>query len=582
MWSQFLGPFDQRDAIHSFLQAEFEDLGRILDPVEVEMPDVEPVGLVSLDQCVGRTRYLGVGAGQFLNQSARKCGFTHAQIALQRDHIARLAGGGEPATERHGRGLVGQGDGCEGCGHQTRICTAKGGFGKAACCNEIAAATNCSDGTNVLTNLLKRRTQDAPGGNLRVNKTEQRIVILGAGQAGAQTAVSLRQLGHTGEIVLVGEEPDAPYQRPPLSKGYLKGELERERLYLKGDDYYAEHGVKLMLGVRAETIDAAANRVTLSTGEQLDWDSLVIATGARARKLSAPGSDLPEVLELRTLADIDLLKPHARKGVSVLVIGAGYIGLEAAAALTQMGVSVRILEAAPQVLGRVAGPEIGAFFLDKHRASGVELMLNAKLDSFIGEGGKLTGARLADGETIACDVALVGIGVVPNMEIAQAAGIACGNGVIVDERARTDHPDIYAIGDVALRPLTHYRREGRLESVHNAIEGGKIAAAAILDAPPPPIDVPWFWSDQYDVKLQTAGIWAGADASIVRGDPESGSFSVFYLKAGAVIAVDAVNAPPDFIVGKKLVAAAVSVAPTELSDTSLSMKDIGAKALRPN
>ena len=409
----------------------------------------------------------------------------------------------------------------------------------------------------------------------------QRIVILGAGQAGAQTAVSLRQLGHTGEIVLIGDEPEPPYQRPPLSKGYLKGELERERLYLKGDDYYQEHDVKLRLGLRAETIDTAQNSVMLSNGETLGWDALVIATGARARKLNAPGADLPGVLELRTLADIDLLKPHARAGVSVLVVGAGYIGLEAAAALTQMGVKVKVLEAAPQVLGRVTGPEIGGFFLDKHRASGVEIMLGARLDGFVGENGKLTGARLASGEVIACDVALVGIGVIPNMEIAQQAGLACGNGVIVDDHARTSHPDIYAIGDVALRPLTHYRREGRLESVHNAIEGGKIAASAILEAPPPPVDVPWFWSDQYDIKLQTAGLWNGADTHVVRGEPESGRFAVFYLREGALIAVDAVNSPPEFIVGKKLVATAARVAPGDLNDTSISMKDIGAKVLSP-
>ncbi len=411
--------------------------------------------------------------------------------------------------------------------------------------------------------------------------TSQRIVILGAGQAGAQAAVSLRQLGHDGEIVLVGEEPDAPYQRPPLSKGYLKGELERERLYLKGDDYYAEHGVTLRLGVCAERIDTAGKSVALAGGEQLNWDKLVIATGARARKLNVHGADLAGVLELRTLADIDRLKPHAATGASVLVIGAGYIGLEAAAALTQLGVKVTVLEAAPQVLGRVTGPEVGAFFLEKHRAEGVDIRLNARLSELVGETGALRGVRMADGEMIDCTVALVGIGVTPNMELAQEAGIACGNGVIVDEHARTSHPDVYAIGDVALRPLTHYRREGRLESVHNAIEGGKIAASAILGVAPPPIDVPWFWSDQYDVKLQTAGLWTGADATVVRGAPESGRFAVFYLREGALIAVDAVNSPPEFIVGKKLVATAARVAPGELGDTSISMKDISAKALSP-
>lgn len=415
-----------------------------------------------------------------------------------------------------------------------------------------------------------------------MGNSPQRILIIGAGQAGLQCAVSLRQLGHAGEIVIVGDEPEAPYQRPPLSKGYLKGELERERLYLKGDEFYADHDVKLRLGARVESIDPDAMSVKLQDGETLRWDALVIATGARTRKLTVPGADLPGVLDLRTLADIDRLKPHARSGVKVLVVGAGYIGLETAAALTQMGAKVEVLEAAPQVLGRVAGPEIGAFFLKKHRSEGVEIRLDARLDRFVGEDGKLTGAVLADGEELSCDVALVGIGVVPNMEIAAQAGVVCGNGVVVDEHARTSNPDIYAIGDVALRPLTHYRRDGRLESVHNAIEGGKIAASAILGAPPPPVDVPWFWSDQYDVKLQTAGLWNGADASVVRGDPESGRFAVFYLKEGALLAVDAVNSPPEYIVGKKLVAAAARVAPADLGDTSISMKDIGAKALSPN
>lgn len=416
----------------------------------------------------------------------------------------------------------------------------------------------------------------------RLTGKSQKVVVLGAGQAGLQTVVSLRQLGHEGEIVLVGDEPEAPYQRPPLSKGYLKGELERERLYLKGEDYYAEHDVSLRLGVRAEAIDTAARTVRLSDGATLDWDALVIATGARARRLDVHGADLDGVLELRTMADIDRLKPHARAGVNVLVVGAGYIGLEAAAALTQMGARVKVLEAAPQVLGRVAGPEIGQFFLETHRAAGVEIMLNARLSEFVGEGGKLTGARLAEGDIVDCDIALVGVGVVPNMEIAEQAGIRCGNGICVDEHAQTSAEDVYAIGDVALRPLTHYRREGRLESVHNAIEGGKIAAAAIMGAPPPPIDVPWFWSDQYALKLQTAGLWTGADESVLRGEPQSGRFAVFYLKEGAVIAVDAVNSPPDFIVGKKLVAAGARVAPGELGDTSISMKEISAKALSPS
>jgi 3-phenylpropionate/trans-cinnamate dioxygenase ferredoxin reductase subunit len=247
---------------------------------------------------------------------------------------------------------------------------------------------------------------------------------------------------------------------------------------------------------------------------------------------------------------------------------------------SQLGVKVSVLEAMPQVLSRVAGPEIAAFYADVHRAAGVEIHTGARLEAFEGDG-KVAGARLEGGEVIPADIVLLGVGVLPNMELAQAAGLACGNGVIVDSQMRTSNPDVYAIGDVAWRPLVHYQREGRLESVHNAIEGGKLASASILGQTPPAPEAPWFWSDQFDLKLQTAGLWTGADMRIVRGEPATRRFSVFYLKDNRVIAVDAVNAPPDYLVGKKLVAAKAAVAPGDLADTSLSMKDIGARALTP-
>lgn len=405
-----------------------------------------------------------------------------------------------------------------------------------------------------------------------------RIAIIGAGQAGGQTAYSLRAGGFEGAITLIGDEPAPPYQRPPLSKAYLKGELEAERLFLKPIEYYAEHNVELITGTAATSIDLLGKTLALDRGGSPGWDKLVIATGARPRRLSVPGIALPGVLELRTLEDVDRLKAVAVAGKRLVVVGAGYIGLEAAAVGAQLGLQVTVLEAMPQVLARVAGPEIGEFYTRVHREAGVDIRLGAKLEGFDGSG-HLTGARLAGGEVIPCDIALVGIGVTPNMEIAQAAGIACGDGIIVDAQMRTSHPDVFAIGDVAWRPLVHYGREGRLESVHNAIEGGKIAAAAIMAAPPPTLEVPWFWSDQFDLKLQTAGLWTGADQRIVRGDPQSRSFSVFYLKEGKIIAVDAVNSAPEYIVGRKLVAASAAVAPGELADKSISMKDIGARAL---
>jgi len=283
------------------------------------------------------------------------------------------------------------------------------------------------------------------------------------------------------------------------------------------------------------------------------------------------------VMDLRTLADVDKLKPRLVPGARLVVVGAGYIGLEAAAVAVKLGVHVTVLEAAPRVLGRVAGPAISRFYEDVHRAAGVDLRVSVKLDGFEGET-RVSGVRLVDAGTIPCDLVLVGIGVHPNVEIAHTAGLMVGDGIHADGDTRTANPDIYAIGDVARRPLVHYGREGRLESVHNAIEGGKIAAAAILGLPAPALEAPWFWSDQYDLKLQTAGLWTGADEMVTRGDPATRAFAVFYLKEGRVLAVDAVNAGPEFIVGKKLAASAVRVAPAVLADKSISMKDIGAKA----
>ena len=410
-----------------------------------------------------------------------------------------------------------------------------------------------------------------------MSDTPQRVVIIGAGQAGGQTAYSLRQGGFAGEITIIGDESAPPYQRPPLSKAYFKGEMDAERLFLKPLDYYAEHRIDLITGEAATAIDLAAKQVSLAGGRVLGWDKLVIATGARPRKLSLPGSDLENITELRTLADVDQLKKLATPGARMVVIGAGYIGLEAAAVGVQLGLKVTVLEAMQQVLSRVAGPEIGAFYTRIHREAGTDVRLGARIDGFEGVG-SVTGVRLGDGEILPADLVLVGVGVLPNMEIALEAGLVCGNGIVVDEAMRTSHPDVFAVGDIAWRPLVHYGREGRLESVHNAIEGGKLAAAAILGATPPPVEAPWFWSDQFDLKLQTAGLWTGADQRVVRGDPSSRAFAVFYLKEGHLIAVDAVNSAPEFIVGKKLVAAKAKVAPAELADKSISMKDIGARA----
>lgn len=404
-----------------------------------------------------------------------------------------------------------------------------------------------------------------------------RVVILGAGQAAAQAAASLRQLGYQGGLAVVGDEPSPPYQRPPLSKAYLKGEMDAERLLIRPASFYEEAGVQLVLGASARRIDRAAQRVETSAGD-FPYDRLILATGARPRRLPVPGGDLEGVLVLRTRADVEALKPHVRPGGRLCVIGAGYIGLEAAAAARQLGCEVVVLEAMDRVLSRVAGAPVSDFYEREHAAHGVDIRLSARFEGFEGAGA-VSAVRLAGGERLACTAALVGVGVVPNDEIAREAGLACDGGVVVDRRARSSDAAILAIGDVARRPMVHYGdRPMRLESVHNAIEGGKIAAAAILGADHPVEDAPWFWSDQYDLKLQTAGLWTGADEFIVRGDPGRRTFAVFYLAGGRVLAVDAVNAAPEYLVGKKLVQGGAMVAPAELRDTSIPMKDIAARA----
>ena len=407
----------------------------------------------------------------------------------------------------------------------------------------------------------------------------KKIVIVGGGQAGAQVCASLRQWGFDGEVTLVGEETALPYQRPPLSKAYMKGEFEKERLFFKPQDWYAENGVALKLGERVDQIDRSARSVALTSGVTLDYDALILCTGSRPRSLPIAGSDAANVFDLRGIGDVDVLKPHMRAGQKLLIIGAGYIGLEAAAVARQMGLEVTVLEMADRVLARVTSPEISSFYETQHQLQGVDIKCNAQLSGFEVDDGNVTKAYLADGSEIEVDFVLVGIGILPNVELAEAAGLACSNGILVDEDARTNDPRVFAAGDCAARPLVHYGRRGRLESVHNAIEQGKLAAAAILGRDRPKEDCPWFWSDQYDLKLQIAGLNQGYDETAVRGDPDTGKFAVFYFKTGKLIAVDAVNSGPEFIVSKKLIIAGASIAPDVLSNTSTSMKEIAAMAV---
>lgn len=404
------------------------------------------------------------------------------------------------------------------------------------------------------------------------------LLVIGGGQAAAQAIASARQWGFAGKIRLIGEEDALPYQRPPLSKAYLKGEMDEERLYFKSADWYAEQDVETSLGVRAEAIDRETRSVSLSDGASAAYDALVLATGSRPRPLPLEGAKLQGVHELRDLRDVDGLKPVVTTGKSLVIVGAGYIGLEAAAVARQLGATVTVLEMADRVLARVTSPVMSDFYTKLHEKNGVRIMTGAKLTALHGEDGHIKSAELSDGTTLEADIVLIGIGILPNLELAEAAGLNCDRGILVDEDACTSDPRIFAAGDCTVRPLVHYGRTGRLESVHNAIEQGKLAAAAITGRDRPKLDVPWFWSDQYDVKLQIAGLSQGYDDHIVRGDPESGSFAVFYFRSSKLIAVDAVNAAPEFIVTKKLIISGASLAPAELQDTSLSMKDLAARA----
>ncbi len=407
-------------------------------------------------------------------------------------------------------------------------------------------------------------------------------MILGAGHGGGTVAALLRQLGYAGEIQLIGEEPIAPYQRPPLSKAWLKGEVDAEALALRPESFYAEHRIELRLNTRVtvivrEATGAAAGAVVLEGGEAVPYTRLIIAAGARARRLSLPGRELEGVLELRTAADADALKAVLGPGKRLAVVGGGYVGLEAAASARALGAEVTVIEMQPRVLARVACETLSEFIQDYHRDKGVVFELAAGVAGHEGTGGRVSAVRLTDGRAIACDAALVGVGAVPNEELAAAAGLVCDNGIVVDGAARTSDPAIYAIGDCTRRPLPLYGCMWRLESVPNALEQAKQAAADICGTKPPAPETPWFWSDQYDLKLQIAGLPLDVAQTVLRGHPSTARFAVFHLNAdNQVQAVEAVNAPPEFMAGRQLIGSRKSVAPDKLRDMSVSMKEVAA------
>lgn len=397
------------------------------------------------------------------------------------------------------------------------------------------------------------------------------IVVIGAGQAGSSLCAKLRGLGFDGRITLIGEEAAPPYQRPPLSKAYLLGEMTRERLYLRPQDFYAQQGIDLHLSDTAVAIDRG-DKVVIAGGAAFSYDHLALTTGAVPRRLPAAiGGELRGVHTVRTLADVDAMAPDLRAGGRVLIVGGGYIGLEAAAVARKLGMEVTLLEAAERILGRVACAETAAYFRALHREHGVVVREGVGLDRLLGDD-RVTGAALSDGTALSVEAVIVGIGITPVTEIAETAGLAVDHGIIVDDRGRTSDPAIWAAGDCAIFP--YCGQMTRLESVQNAIDGAEAVAANMLGADAPYVPKPWFWSDQYDVKLQIAGLNRGHDRVVARG--QGAEMSVWYYAGDTLLAVDAMNAPRDYMVGKRLIDAGRSADPAKVADLSIPVKDLMA------
>jgi 3-phenylpropionate/trans-cinnamate dioxygenase ferredoxin reductase subunit len=399
------------------------------------------------------------------------------------------------------------------------------------------------------------------------------LVIVGAGQAASQLIASLAQEGFGGAITVVGDEPHPPYQRPPLSKKFLAGEIELDRLYVKPVSFYEKAGAELRLDTRVERIDRPARTIVLADGARLAYATLVVATGSRPRRLPLPGAGLEGVFYLRSIADVAAIRARFTPGASLTVVGGGYIGLELAAVAVKQGLRVTVLEQASRLMARGVGPIVSQFYARLHREEGVRIDTDSTVLGFEGKGA--IERVVCEGAHHAADIVAIGAGAIPNVELASEAGLATQDGIVVDAHCRTEDPAIYAIGDCTSRFHPLADRRLRLESVHNALEQGRIAAAAICGRPPPAVQVPWFWSDQYDVKLQMAGLSAGFDDAIVRGDPRNGrTFAVFYLRDEALIAVDAVNRPPEFMMAKQLIAELAKVDPMRLGDERVAMKDM--------
>ncbi len=401
----------------------------------------------------------------------------------------------------------------------------------------------------------------------------KRTVIVGAGHSAGQAVASLRQKKYAGKIVLIGDEDHYPYQRPPLSKKFLAGELTAERLYVKPPAFYNDPDIDVRLNTRITKLDPANRKVIDASGRACDYDDLVIATGARVRKLDLPGSDLPGVHYLRTIQDATRMQSYLHKGARLVIIGGGYIGLEVAAVAAGLGLKVTVVEMAERVMSRVVSEDVSSFYEAEHRRHGVDLRLATGLSGFSGNE-TVEEVNLSDGSSISTDLVLIGIGVIPNVELAVDAGLHVDNGIRVDEYCKTSEPHIYAVGDCTSHPNSLLGRQLRLESVHNALEQAKTAASNICGDDLRYSQVPWFWSDQYDLKLQIAGISQGYDRTVLRGDPAERSFSCLYLKDGQFIAIDSINAPRDFMQSKQLIGNRAVISPDKLANTDIALKDM--------
>ncbi len=400
------------------------------------------------------------------------------------------------------------------------------------------------------------------------------IVIVGAGHAAGQLITTLRQEQYAGRIVLVGDEPYLPYQRPPLSKKYLAGEMPPERLYVKPAAFYDEAGVEIRLGTRVVSLDRTASTVRLATGEIVGWDRLVLATGSRVRRLPGDENMPGGVHYLRNISDVHAIRGSFARARRLVIIGAGYIGLEVAAVARSAGLDVTVLEMAERVMSRVVSPDVSAFYRNQHEDRGVRFRLSTGLAGF-GGAQQVTSVMGSDGDEIPADLVVVGVGIIPNTELAADAGLAVHDGIVVDTGCRTSDERIFAIGDCTSHPSALYKRRIRLECVQNALAQARTAAQNICGGDTEYCEVPWFWSDQYDLKLQIAGLSQGYDDVVLRGNPGNRNFSCLYFNDGSLIAVDAINSPRDFMQGKALIAEKASLDPARVADTEVPLRPAG-------